>query len=67
MNLVNNLPPHNFYFVGGSRCSSPSIVLTPTPRSNQNQIVVENEEEAVRTEKRILWMQEEDVRLVIFS
>jgi hypothetical protein len=56
MNLVNNPSSQNFHFVGMRTCTS-------TAEANQNQIDVDSEDEAVRTEKQILWTQE-DVRLV---
>lgn len=61
--LVSN-PPQNIHFVGPTAYSSPPIVVTQTPHLNQNSINLDSGDEVARTEKRILWTQEEDVRLM---
>ncbi|CAN6201228.1 unnamed protein product [Urochloa humidicola] len=74
-NLINNRPQvsQNHHLVGGSSHfvpfkpprpfdTSPSLEETTTPHSSP--INVDSGDEAVRTEKRILWTQEEDVRLM---
>lgn len=72
-----NNQSQNFHLVGGpSHCapfkaprpvdiggSSPPLVATPTPQPDQVPIDVDSGDEVGRTEKRILWTQE-DVRLV---
>jgi hypothetical protein len=74
INLMNNRPEvyHNHHLVGepshfvpfkppGHFGTSPSQEET-TPHSSP--VNVDSEDEVVRTEKRILWTEEEDVRLV---
>jgi hypothetical protein len=60
MNLLNDQSSHNFHFVVMSIDDS-------TAEANHIQIDVDSEDGVVRTEKRILWTQEEDVRLVSCS
>ncbi|CAL4949654.1 unnamed protein product [Urochloa decumbens] len=59
--LTNNLP-HNSHFVGAMNNPLPTNNVDSSPEEVGN--ILESENDTVRTEKRILWNVDEDVRLM---
>jgi hypothetical protein len=68
-NLINNQPQgsQNHHLVGGPSFFAPFKTPRPfdtSPSPHASPVNVDSEDEVVRTEKRIMWTQDEDVRLV---
>ncbi|CAO2187489.1 unnamed protein product [Urochloa humidicola] len=77
-NLVQPHVPQNFHFTGGPSHFVPfkpprsmedtpaeeEIATPPPSMNNDDYINVDSEDELPRTEKRIIWTQEEDVRMM---
>jgi hypothetical protein len=68
-NLINNQPQgcQNPHLVGGPTYFVPFKAPRPfdtSPSPRGSPVNVDSEDEVVRTEKRIMWTQDEDVRLV---
>lgn len=63
--MPSQCAPFNVPWPAHSGGFSPPLVETPTQHSKgQETINVDSGDEVVRTEKRILWTPEEDLRLV---
>ncbi|CAD6240249.1 unnamed protein product [Miscanthus lutarioriparius] len=58
--------PHNFHLVGAPICNSPlnRPLSTNNDASSQPEVEILLDHDNVRTEKRILWTEEEDLRLM---